>query len=86
MAGMRPNEDERTEKLLRLLTLITVDEAIGRKAGEYLNWFGRSHHLELGDALIAASAFATGAELITRNIKHYPMEDIRIISPYERGR
>jgi len=85
MAGMRPNEDERTEKLLRLFTLITVDEAIGRKAGEYLNRFGRSHHLELGDALIAASAFATGAELITRNIKHYPMEDIHIISPYERG-
>ncbi len=86
MAGMRPNEDERTEKLLRLFTLITVDEAIGRKAGEYLNRFSHSHHLELGDALIAASAFATGAELITRNIKHYPMEDIRIIPPYERGR
>ncbi len=86
MAGMRPNEDERTEKLLRLFTLITVDEAIGRKAGAYLNRFGRSHNLELGDALIAASAFATGAELITRNIKHYPMEDIHIISPYERGR
>jgi predicted nucleic acid-binding protein len=73
MAGMRPNEDERTEKLLRLFTLITGDEAIGRKAGEYLNRFGRSHHLELGDALIVASAFATGSELITRNIKHYPI-------------
>jgi hypothetical protein len=81
---MRPNEDERTEKLLRLFTLITIDETVGRKAGETLNRFGRSHHLELGDALIAASAFDTGADLITRNFKHYPMEVILILLPYER--
>ena len=43
MAGMRPNEEERTEKLLRLFTLLHVDEATGRKAGEYLRQFGRSH-------------------------------------------
>jgi len=85
MAGMRPNEEERTEKLLRLFTLLHVDEATGRKAGEYLRQFGRSHHLELGDALIAASAYLSGAELITRNTKHYPMPDIRVTSPYVRG-
>jgi len=86
MAGMRPGEEERTEKLLELFTLLEVDEAIGRKAGEYLQEFGRSHHLELGDALIAASAALTDADLITRNRKHYPMSDIRVVSPYERGK
>jgi len=86
MAGMRAGEETRTEKLLELFPLLEVNEAIGRKAGEYLREFGRSHHLELGDALIAASAALSNAELITRNRKHYPMSDIRVISPYERGR
>ena len=26
------------------------------------------------------------AELVTRNIKHYPMKDIQAAAPYERGR
>lgn len=86
MAGLRAGEEMRTEKLLDLFALLEVDEAVGRKAGEYLREFGRSHHLELGDALIAASAALTNAELITRNRKHYPMSDIQVISPYERGR
>ena len=84
MAGMRPGEEARTEKLLNLFVLLEVDEAVGRKAGEYLHEYARSHHLELGDALIAASAALSGAELITRNTKHYPMTDIRVISPYAR--
>ncbi|MGC1376898.1 MAG: PIN domain-containing protein [Anaerolineales bacterium] len=33
MAGMRPGEEARTEKLLALFTLIEVDETVGRKAG-----------------------------------------------------
>jgi len=55
-----------------------LDEAIGRKAGDYLREFGRSNHLELGDALIAPSAFLSGSQLITRNRKHYPMTDIQV--------
>jgi predicted nucleic acid-binding protein len=85
MAGLRPGEEVRTEKMLNLFSLLEVDEAIGRKAGEYLRQYGRSQHLELGDALIAATASVSEAELVTRNIKHYPMTDIRVIPPYERG-
>jgi predicted nucleic acid-binding protein len=85
LAGMRPGEEGPTEKLLGLFTLLELDEAIGRKAGDYLPEFGRSNHLELGDALIAASASLSGSQLITRNRKHYPMTDIQVISPYERG-
>jgi len=84
MAGMRPDEEKRTENLLHLFDLLAVEEAIGRKAGEYLRQFGCSHHLELGDALIAASAFQNGTALITRNLKYYPMTDIQVVSPYAR--
>jgi hypothetical protein len=83
--GMRPAEETRTERLLSLFTVVGVDEAIGRRAGAYLRQFRRSHNLELGDALIAATAASGGAEIITRNVKHYPMTDIRVTVPYERG-
>lgn len=84
-AGLRPEELERTERLLHLFSILDVNEVIARQAGAYLNQFRRSHHVELGDALIAATAAHHGAELITRNLKHYPMSDLQVRAPYERG-
>jgi hypothetical protein len=86
LAGMRPDEEEFTEKLLGLFTVVDVNNAIARKAGEYLRRYSRSRNLELGDALIAATVATLDAELMTRNVKHYPMDDIRVTVPYERGR
>ncbi len=84
--GMRPGEEARTERLFRLFALLDVPEPVGRIAAGYLRQFRRSHRLELGDALIAATAAHHQAELVTRNVKHYPMPDVRIIVPYQRGR
>lgn len=86
LSGLRPGEEERTERLLRLFEIHGIDEVIGRQASAYLRQFRRTHRLELGDALIAATAAQTKAELITRNLKHYPMTDIQITTPYQRGR
>jgi predicted nucleic acid-binding protein len=38
--------------------------------------------LALPDALIAAAAFVAGADLITRNARHYPMTDLKVVEPY----
>lgn len=84
--GMRPGEEERTSHLLSLFAILEVDQAIAWQAGEYLRQFRHIHRVELGDALIAATAQQVKAELVTRNIKHYPMSDISILIPYERGR
>jgi hypothetical protein len=86
LAGMRKGEQERTEKLFSLFAVIDIDEQIARKAGEYLNEFRLTKRVELGDALIAATAHVAGAELITRKIKRYPMRDLQIAAPYERGK
>lgn len=85
LAGMRVGEEAVTEALFGLFTIQPVDETVARLAGNYLNQFGRTHHLDLGDGLIAATAKTLGAELITRNIKHYPMKDIGLRIPYTRG-
>jgi predicted nucleic acid-binding protein len=86
LTGMRPGEQERTEKLFSLFVILEVDEQIARKAGEYLNEYRKSHRMEMADALIAATAFVAGAELVTRNVDDYPMPDVTVVVPYERGK
>jgi predicted nucleic acid-binding protein len=46
------------------------------RAGEYLRIFAKSHHVELGDALIAATVSIHNLDLWTRNRRHYPMKDV----------
>lgn len=83
--GMREGEQERTEGLFRLFSVLEANQEIARRAGTYLRQFHASHKLELGDALIAATVAFHNAELVTRNRKHYPMQDIAVTIPYERG-
>ena len=75
-AGARPAEYGLLEALFDALTCVPVDPAVGRRAGEYLRRYRKSHAVELGDALIASSAVASGARLWTRNRKHYPMPEL----------
>lgn len=75
-AGARPKEHEALRNLFQALTCAQIDEEAGRRAGQYLQRYRKSHAVELADALIAACAVAQGAELWTRNRKHYPMNEI----------
>lgn len=74
--GARTNEHGAMDALFRALLPIPIDGEIGRQAGEYLSKYSRSHGLQLGDALIAATASVHHAKLWTRNRKHFPMRDI----------
>lgn len=75
-AGARPNEHDALNNLFRTLTCIPIGEDAGRRAGDYLSRYRKSHGVEIADALIAAGALANNAKLWTRNRKHYPMKDI----------
>ena len=75
-AGARPAEEEGLQNLFRALVCAPVDAEVGRRAGEYLRMFRKSHGVELGDALVAAGAVGHGAALWTRNRKHYPMKEL----------
>jgi predicted nucleic acid-binding protein len=75
-AGAKPNEYDALKNLFAALTCTPIDEASGRKAGEYLRKFRSSHAVEIADALIAACAVANHAQLWTRNRKHYPMKEL----------
>jgi predicted nucleic acid-binding protein len=75
-AGARPGESTALEALFDALLCVTVDAAVGRRAGEYLRRYRKSHAVELGDALVAASSVEREATLWTRNRKHYPMPEL----------
>lgn len=74
--GARAHEEKALNALFTGMTCIPIDAEIGRRAGDYLRQFTRSHHVELGDALIAAMASIHKAELCTRNRRHYPMRGL----------
>jgi predicted nucleic acid-binding protein len=74
--GARPNEHRSLDDLFAALVCVPIDNEIGRRAGDYLRQFGRSHNFELGDAFIGATALTHGAALWTRNRKHYPMKGL----------
>ena len=74
--GARPPEFAVLEALFNGLVCIAIDKEVGRRAGDYLRQYAKSHRLQLGDALIAATASIHDLQLWTRNRKHYPMKDV----------
>jgi hypothetical protein len=74
--GVRPAEVAALEALFASLICVPVDAEVGRRAGDYLKRYAKSHSLEIADGLIAATATVHKAALWTRNRKHYPMRDI----------
>jgi predicted nucleic acid-binding protein len=74
LRGVRSPERARTERLLSSLRWVTVDEPVGRRAGELGRQFRRSYPgLSIVDFLIAATAQLLDADLATANVRHYPM-------------
>jgi len=74
--GARPHEYAGLAALFAAIPAVPIDAEIGRRAGDYLRQYAKSHRVELGDALIAATASVHELTLWTRNRKHYPMQDL----------
>jgi predicted nucleic acid-binding protein len=73
-AGIRGEaERQAVERFFSAFLLLDVTPSIAQKAGHWISQFGRSHAVELPDALIAGTAAEHGLEMKTLNIKHFPM-------------
>ena len=79
--GIREREKKEVNLLFQSMECISITDEIGEKAGLYLKKFHRSHNLQLGDSLIAATAYINKSRLLTFNRKHYPMKDIKVVVP-----
>jgi predicted nucleic acid-binding protein len=71
--GMRSGEQANVESLLSSFEHLAVTASIAQLAGDLGRQYRRSHLLSVPDLLIAGTAQANGAQLVTNNVKHYPM-------------
>jgi predicted nucleic acid-binding protein len=78
--GVRGHQRESTERVLSSMLSVPIEIEIGARAGDYLRSFHASHSLELGDALIAATASVHQLALWTQNRKHFPMKDVQFFT------
>lgn len=74
LAGMRRPETDATNALLSALVWHPVTEAVANVAGELgRTWLPRNRGIDAADLAIAATAQLLGADLLTCNIRHFPM-------------
>jgi predicted nucleic acid-binding protein len=52
---------------------IDINEAVGKKAGDFMRTYSKSHNVTLADALIAEASELHHLKIWTLNKKHYPM-------------
>ena len=74
LAGMRDEEAQRTHRLLEAIRWAGVDLSESDAAGALGQQHNRAHPgIDTPDLLLAELAQRLGAELVTMNVKHFPM-------------
>ncbi len=74
LSGMRPAEEIATRELLSTLIWHSVDADVAEGAGALGRMWLPSHRsIDGADLVIAATAIHIDAQLLTRNVKHFPM-------------
>ncbi len=73
-AGVKGKREQETlDELVSIFRVINVTAEIAKSAGLLKRDYAASHGVGLADAVIAATARSQNAELLTLNVKHYPM-------------
>ena len=74
LSGVRASEVEALETFFTVVTWMPVDSLVARVAGRLARRFRRTHSgIDDADYLIAATALILEAELLTKNVRHFPM-------------
>lgn len=73
---IRDHELARIEPLIDQIIWHPVDRPVAERAGELgRRWLPAYSGIDAADLIVAATADLLGAELLTRNVKHFPMFD-----------
>jgi predicted nucleic acid-binding protein len=74
LAGVRKGEAEMLEQFFSALSWVPVGEEVSRAAGALAQGHRRAHSgIDDADYLIAATALLLEADLLTTNVRHFPM-------------
>jgi predicted nucleic acid-binding protein len=80
--GIRPREQRAANAWLNRLSFVETTREAAVGAGRHQAEFERrGRTLHTADALVAGTARAHGAILLTDNVRDFPMRDIRVEAP-----
>jgi predicted nucleic acid-binding protein len=72
LSGVREKEVDALEQFFSALSWVPVGEEVARAAGSLAQRHRRAHS-GIDDYLIAATALLLDADLLTTNVRHFPM-------------
>lgn len=76
LAGVRTSEEVALEALASVTTWVPVEEPVARRAADLARRYRPSHSgIDDADYLIAATALEFRLDLLTTNVRHFPMLD-----------
>jgi hypothetical protein len=82
--GLRSRPRRRSDRMPDRLTYLDTTREAARRAGRYQREFAsRGTTLHTADALVAGTARAHGAVLVTDNVADFPMPDVLVQTPEE---
>lgn len=77
-----PSEFFKTAEVIEQHQVFNLTSGIAKEAGLYWNQFHKQLlNLNLIDTIVAATAKAYNAALVTLNTRHFPMADIKVVNP-----
>ena len=76
---MRPDEIASTRAFLSRFRTEPVSQSIVDQGAAFYRRWHPSHGIDVNDAILAATAAATGGKIYTLNLKHYPMPDVAVL-------
>ncbi len=77
-----PSEIVKTESVLNELQTWDVTPAIAKQSGLYWQeYIKKLKNLSLTDCLIAATANVNNLTIVSLNVRHFPMKDIKFHNP-----
>ena len=79
-SGVRPEELSQVEEFLEAMCYVQIDYKTAKRAGLYKRDLQRKGiNLSISDTLIAAAAVENSLILVTKNVRHFPMEELKVI-------
>jgi predicted nucleic acid-binding protein len=80
--GIRPKERKAADALLSRLRYLETTREAATRAGRYqAELERRGVTMQTADALVAGTARAHGAILLTDNVRDFPMRDVEVLAP-----
>ena len=76
---MHPGERATTRTFLSRFKTEAVTQDVVDAGAEYYRQWHPSHGIDVNDAILAATAAATGGKIYTQNVRHYPMSDVPVV-------